>query len=232
MVVYSQLTVAKTLTIREILLSIRTERSIHGAASITITGNWSNQGSYTTTAITSTVIFGGTVQIPWRNSANNVRKLTINTGSVFTLNTNLICSGASSVITLSGTLNPNESPSYLTTTENLTVNKSAVLKVNANLFASNYLISTTLSLIPGSIVEYSGTAVNQVISSNYSYSTLRISGLGSTKTLIADLPALQSASATSGYMYVLSGTLDLAGYSANRGTTLAGGLLSVSNGAF
>lgn len=229
--VASQLTVAKTLTVKGDINITSNGSLINGAASITLTGSWINDGSYTTTSTSATVIFGGIAQNLGGSVVTTFRKLTVNTGSILTLNNNLTCAGASSLIIVAGTLNPNESPSYLTTTDNLTVNKSAVLKITANLFASNYIITTTFSLLSGSIVEYGATAANQVISSSYSYSTLRISGAGSVKTLAADLPSLQSASSSAGYLYVLSGTLDLAGYTANRGTTVAGGVLSVSNGA-
>ena len=154
-VVASQLTVAKTLTVKGDININSNGTLINGLASISLTGNWINGGTYTTTSVSSTVIFSGTVQSIGGTVETTFRKLTINAGSVTTLTSNVTCSGASSLLTVSGTLNPNESPTYLVTSDNLTVNSAGVLKVNANLFASNYVISTAFLLNSGSIVEYS-----------------------------------------------------------------------------
>ncbi|MEO6719010.1 MAG: hypothetical protein ABIN67_01550 [Ferruginibacter sp.] len=229
--VISQLTVAYTLTVKGDITVNSNATLINGSASISLTGNWINNGSYSTTSSNASVIFNGTSQTLGGTAVTTFRKLTVNLGSILTLTNNINSAGTSSIITVNGTLNPNESPSFLTTAENLTINNGAILKVNAALFASNYVISTAFLLNAGSIVDYSATAVNQVISSSYSYSTLRITGAG-IKSLAANLPALRSTSSTVGYLSILSGTLDLGIYTANRGTTVVGGTLSVSNGAF
>ena len=59
---------------------------------------------------------------------------------------------------------------------------------------------------------------------------MRISG-GLIKTLAGNLPALNSTTANAGSVVVVAGTLDLASFTANRGTTVAGGTFSVANGA-
>ncbi|CAN5378867.1 hypothetical protein BH11BAC3_BH11BAC3_02010 [soil metagenome] len=227
----AQLTVASTLTVKGNLTITSTGTFINGSASVTLTGNWLNDGTYSTTSTNATIIFGGTAQTLAGSAVTTFRKLTINKGSILTLTADAICSGASSLFSVNGTLDPNESPSYLVTADNLTVGNGGVLKVNAATFAANYIISTAFTLSAGSIVEYSATVLNQIISSSYTYSTLRISGAGSTKSLAANLPALLSTSSTVGYIYVLSGTFDLSSFVANRGTTVVGGTLSVSNGA-
>jgi len=51
------------------------------------------------------------------------------------------------------------------------------------------------------------------------------------KTLGGNLPALVSSTSSTGRITVSSGTLDLSTFTANRGTTVAGGILTVSNGA-
>ncbi len=203
---------------------------IHPASSISLTGNWINNGTYTTTTITSAVIFSGVAQTLSGTSSTVFRKLTINAGSVLTLATNLNCTGASSLLSLSGTLNPNEAPSYSATVDSLVVNNAGYLKVNAATFAANYILTKPATLSAGSIVDYSATVINQVVSNDLTYSTLRILGAG-IKSLGADLPPLRSSSSSVGNLYVMAGTLDLGAYSVNRGSTVTGGTLSISNGA-
>ena len=226
--VASQLSANSALTVNG-NININSNGTIISSASISLTGNWMNAGSYTTLS-SSMVIFSGAAQTLGGTVPTTFRKLTINSTSTVTLASNITCTGASSLLTVNGTLNPNESPSYLVTSDNLTVNNNATLKVNANIFASNYII-TTFSLVAGSTVEYSATATNQTISSSYTYSTLKISGPGTIKSLSADLPALKSTLVV-GNIDVLSGTFDMSTFLANRGTTVTGGTLKVFDGAF
>ncbi|MES1220722.1 MAG: hypothetical protein ABUT20_34800, partial [Bacteroidota bacterium] len=147
-----------------------------GGVSLTLTGNWIKNGVYSATSTSSAVIFGGTTQSIQGSSVTTFRKLTINAGSVTTMNTDVIVSGASSICSVKGTLNPNESPSYKMTVTDITVSSSAVLKVTGALFTDNYVISGTATLSSGSIVDYAATVLNQTVSSVYTYSTLNISG--------------------------------------------------------
>lgn len=228
--VTAALTINKTTTVSG-NITINSNGTINnGAASLTLTGNWIKNGTYNGTTTTSSVIFAGTAQSIQGSSVTTFRKLTINAGSVTTLNNDVIVSGTSSICAVKGTLNPGESPSYKLTTTDITVSSNAVLKVMGAVFTDNYVISGTATLSAGSIVDYSATVLNQTVSSVYTYSTLNISGAG-TKSLAANLPALNSSSSSTGKILVAAGIFDLSAYTANRGTTVAGGTVSVSNGA-
>lgn len=177
------------------------------------------------------LFFAGIGQIVSGSQSTIFRKVTINTGSIVTINTNTFCNGASSVWVINGTLNPDEATDPLLMADSIAVNSGGVLKVNAALFNQNYQVAKPLLLNSGSIVEYASTSKDQTISSDFTYSTLRISGSGRIKKLAADLPLLRSTSSSSGNIYVLSGTLDLRSFLANRATGVSGGVISVSNGA-
>ncbi|MCX6927139.1 MAG: hypothetical protein NT154_28625, partial [Verrucomicrobia bacterium] len=101
--------------------------------------------------------------------------------------------------------------------------------VRASTFAGNYTISGTKTLNAGSMVDYAASG-NQTVANTLTYSTLRISGSG-VKTLAGNLLSLVSSPATAGVIDVAAGTLDLSIYTANRGTTLAGGTITVAAGA-
>lgn len=220
----NKLTINKSLTITG-NLSIGAGTTVaQGKASMTLQGNWSNSGSYTTSSNSANVIFGGSSQTI--TGATTFRKFTINTGSTVTLNTNITITNAT---TINGTLNPNENSTYLVSAAAITVGVAGVLKVNASAFGGNYTY-TSLTLSAGSTVDYSSTTVTQTILNTLTYSTLKTSGSG-IKQLSANLNALNSTSSTTGNIYVTAGTLDLSGFTANRGTTVAGGTISVSNGA-
>ena len=114
---------------------------LHGRSTITLTGNWSNAGSYTGSTNKTTVVFAGIAQTLGGNSTTSFRKITINASSTVTLTQNIIVDGTgnSNILTVNGTLNPNESPSFqVSGAGKLTVGTSAVLKVNAATFAGNY----------------------------------------------------------------------------------------------
>lgn len=228
-------TVATTLTVGKNLtvlgnVTINSNGSLsQNHASITLKGNWSNAGSYSTGSNSATVIFSGTVQSLGGSSVTSFRKLTISIGSTLTLGANVTVTGGSSRLTINGTLNPSESPTYTITSPNLTLAATGTLKVNAATFTGNYNISGTTTLTAGCIVEYSATALNQTISNSFTYSTLQISGSG-TKTLAGNLPALNSTSVATGNINIIAGTLDLSTFTANRGTTVAGGSISLAIG--
>ena len=233
-------TVASTLSVNKNLtisgnLTINANGTIqHGRATITLSGNWSNSGAYAGNSAKSTVVFSGTTQSLGGSTVTSFRKLTINAGSIVTLNQNVTVygTGNANILTVNGTLNPNESPTYQVTGSgsDLTVASGGVLKVNASTFVGNYAQTGAFTFSAGSTVEYSATAVNQTISNAYTYSTLSISG-SLTKTLGGSLPALNSTTSATGNITVSSGTLDLSTFTANRGTSVAGGTLSISNGA-
>ncbi|PZF72465.1 hypothetical protein [Taibaiella soli] len=229
-------TVAATLSLSRNLtvsgnVTINTNGTVAlGSGTITLTGNWINSGSFTTSSSSSTVTFNGPAQTLGGTAVTTFRKLKINTGANVTLANNVTVSGSSSLLTVSGTLNPAESPAYQITATSMTVRANAVLYVTAATFAGNYSISGTTTLSAGSIVDYSATVTAQTVSNTYTYSTLRISGAG-TKTLGGNLNALTSSNAAYGNILVNAGTFDLSTFTANRGTSTTGGTISVANGA-
>ena len=197
--------------------------------SLTVKGNWSNSGTYTATSTNSRVNFSGSSQSISGTSTTSFRKLTINAGCVVTMNVNIAVVGT---FTVNGTFIPLENATayQVSGAGSLSLGAGAVLKVNAATFAGNYGLTGSITLAAGSIVEYNATLVNQTIKENITYSTLKISGSG-TKTLAGNLNALNSTTATTGNIDVSAATLDLSTYTANRGTTVAGGTLNVANGA-
>lgn len=200
-----------------------------GNATLTLNGNWSNAGAYTTTNANATVIFAGTSQTIGGTVATPFRRLTVNAGCIITLNINTSVTVA---FAMNGTFIPaeNVTPYLVSGAASLTIGATSTLKVNAATFAANYGITGTITLTAGCTVEYCATLVNQTIKQNLTYSTLIISGAG-VKTPAGNLNALNSTGATTGNITVSAGTLDLATFTANRGTTVTGGTLTISNGA-
>ena len=228
--VASTLTVSKALTISGNLTVNGNGTITHKGTTLSIKGNWSNGGAYSAANNSSLVNFIGVAQSIGGASTTTFRRITIATGSTVSLTNNITVSGASSLLTVSGTLNPSEGPGYLATITALTVNTGGVLLVKAASFAGNYLVSGATTLNAGSTVEYASTTVNQTVSSAFTYATLKISGSG-TKSLSANLLPLRSTAAAEGNIYVNAGTFDLLGFTANRGVTIAGGVISVANNA-
>jgi hypothetical protein len=228
--VTSNLTVNKNLTVAGNITLNSNGTLTHKGTSVTLTGNWSNSGTYSTTSTSSLLNFSGTAQTIGGSNVTTFRKITINAGSTVTLNKNITVSGGGSIVTVNGTLDPSESPAYAVTATALTVNVNGVLKVKASTFAGNYAVSGATTLNAGSIVDYSSTTVSQTVSSSYTYATLKISGSGA-KSLAASLPSLLSSASGEGNIYITSGTFDLSSYTANRGTSVAGGTINISNGA-
>ena len=201
----------------------------HGAYSLTVKGNWSNSGTYTGTSTSSTIKFGGTTQSLGGSTATAFRKLSVSSGSSVTLITNISISVSFS---LSGTFIPVETatPVVVSGASTLSVGSTGILNINASTYAGNYAMTGTVTLSAGSTIDYSATLVNQTVRQTLTYSTLRISG-ALVKTLGGNLSALNSTASTRGVINVVSGTLDMLTYTANRGTTTAGGTFSVSNNA-
>ena len=200
----------------------------HTTGNLFLKGNWYNNGDYQTTT-SSKVVMYGTSQTIAGNNSTLFRKLTINASTVLTLTKDIFVSGTGNLLTVTGELNPGMSPSYLTTAGTIAVTRTGKLKVNKATFADNYSI-TSLSLYAGSTIDYASTVTNQTISSSYAYSTLMISGSG-TKSLVANLPALYSRAADAGKIIVNGGTFDMSTFTASRGTSIAGGEMTMANGA-
>ncbi|SFW76532.1 T9SS type A sorting domain-containing protein [Chitinophaga sancti] len=221
------LSVNKNLTISGNLIINAGGSITQRGVTVTVKGNWTNSGSYTTTQNNARVNFAGATQ-SINGGTTTFRRLGIGVGSVVTFNTNVSVSNA---LTVSGTFIPaeNATPYLVSGGGTLLVDATGILNVTASTFAANYSLTPTLNA--GSVVVYSATTANQTVRSDLSYSTLRISGASTVKSLIANLNALVSSTSAAGRIEVLTGTLDLATFTANRGTTVAGGDLVVSSGA-
>ncbi|SFD78700.1 Por secretion system C-terminal sorting domain-containing protein [Chitinophaga sp. CF118] len=223
------LTQSSTLTVAG-NLTIGTGGTIsQGNTTLTLNGNWSNAGTFTTTNTGATVVFAGTSQTIGGTVATPFRRLTVNATSTVTLNINTSVTVA---FAMNGTFIPaeNATPYLVSGAGTLALGAASVLKVNAATFAANYGLTGTITLTAGCTVDYSATLINQTVKENLTYSTLKISGAG-VKTPAGNLTALNATSATTGNITVSAGTLDLATFTANRGTTVTGGTLTVSNGA-
>jgi len=226
----STLTINKSTTVSGNITIAANGGITHGGVSLSLTGNWVNNGSYSATSTNSNVLFAGTSQLLQGSNVTTFRKLTVNAGSTTTLNTNVTLSGSSATLYVKGTLNPNESPTYKITGVAMTTYVNAITKIKGSTFADNYAMSGTVTFNSGSIAEYASATIDQVINNSYTYSTLTISGSG-IKSLAGNLPSLRSSLSTYGNIYVNAGTLDLLSYTANRGTSVTGGTISVANGA-
>ncbi|MEO7046928.1 MAG: hypothetical protein ABI091_16620, partial [Ferruginibacter sp.] len=228
----SNLTLTKSLVVNSNFTINSNGTITHPNSSLTVKGDWTNYGTYTTTNNNSKVIFGGLAQHINGSVVTNFRDLVINAGATVLLGINTNITGAGSSVQIKGALDPGQLPTYtLTSTVNFRVFNNGSINVNAATFAANYNLSGIVTLSSGSTVEYSSTSIDQTISSAYTYSNLNISGTG-TKTLIANLPDLYSLASKQGNIAVNSGILDLGAYTANRGTSTNGGSFSVMNGAF
>ncbi len=222
------LTVSRSLTVAGTLTLNSGCTISHRGVTITVKGDWINNGTYTTTSTSSKATFGGTTQSIGGSVATAFRRLTIAAGATVTLN---IATSVSVAFAVNGTFIPaeNASPYLVSGAGTLTVSATGILHVKASTFAANYAATTT-TLSAGSTVDYSATTINQTVRNNLTYSTLRISG-ALVKTLGGSLNSLVSSTATAGRIEVTAATLDLSTFTANRGTTVAGGALIVSNGA-
>ena len=90
------LTVNRSTTVAANLLINGNGTITHTAYSITVKGNWVNNGTYNATGTGCTVIFAGVAQSIQGSVVTTFRRLTINAGSVTTMNTNVTVSGSSS----------------------------------------------------------------------------------------------------------------------------------------
>lgn len=222
------LTISKALTVSGNLL-VNTGATIsHRGVTLTVKGNWTNGGTYTGTSTSSRVTFAGTAQSLGGTSATVFRRLGVNAGSIVTMQSSF---SVNVNLTITGTLIPAETttPPVVSGAGTLTVAATGVLHVTASTYAANYANTGTVSLAAGSTVAYSATTKNQTIRNTLTYSTLRIAGAGFVKILAGNLNAMYATTSATGRIEVESGTLDLAGFTANRGTTVTGGALLVFN---
>ncbi|HVZ38991.1 MAG TPA: hypothetical protein VHI13_06920 [Candidatus Kapabacteria bacterium] len=210
-------------------LTIGFRGALHSASapSITVLGNWSNSGTFDAGNGSSNVIFAGGSQSINGMGTTTFRNLTINASSTTTLNVNTIIGNS---LTVNGTFNPNEPAFTLSGSGSVTVGAGGVLHVKSASFGACYFHTGGTTLNATSTVNYSATTINQTVSNALTYGTLRISG-ALTKTLGGTLPALVSSSSAAGNIYVDAGTFDLSIFTANRGTTVAGGTVSLAAGA-
>lgn len=224
----SSLTISKGLTVTGGFVINANGTVVQNGYTLSLTGNWTKAGTYTTNSNNAKVVFSGTTQtINSSGSTLTFRKLTINSGSTVTAGVSFAVSGSGSLFTVGGTFDP--SSYQISGTGGLTVKDNAILHVRASTFTGSCSLSGTITLSAGSVVNYSATG-DQTVSNTYTYSTLRISGSG-TKSLTGNLPSLRSATATQGNIYVDAGILDLSSFTANRGNSVTGGTFSVANNA-
>jgi len=190
---------------------------------ITLKGNWTNSGTYTATKTSAKIIFSASgTQI--LTGVTAFQSMTINSGATVTLASNI---SVASALSVSGTLNP--TAAYVVSgAGTMTVNSTGTIQVHTANFSGNYTISGSVSLNGTSTVNYASASLAQNISSSYTYGILRISG-GSTKSLTANLPGLNSSTSTSGSMYVDAGILNLSSYTANRNSS-GGGSVTLAAG--
>jgi len=223
------LTISKSLTVADDLVIGAGSTVSQRGVTLTVKGDWTNNGSYTTSSTNAKVTLAGTTQTIGGTSVTSFRKLTIGVGSTTTQNVNMTITGT---FTVNGTFVPADvvSPVVVSGAASTTVAAGGILHTKATTFGSNYNLTGAITLAAGSIVDYSGALVNQTVRNTLTYSTLRISGTG-VKTLGGNLNPLNATTATSGKIEVLAGTLDLSTFTANRGSTVAGGGLTVANNA-
>ncbi|ACU62349.1 hypothetical protein [Chitinophaga pinensis] len=221
------LTISKAITISGTLTNGSGCTISHRGVTVTVKGDFVNNGTYTTTSTSSKITMAGITQ-SISGSGISFRRLTINSGATVTPAVNFSVIVALSV---SGNLVPPEGTTTLISgAGTLTVTATGVLHVKGATFATNYALTSTTTLSAGSTVDYSATTVNQTVRNDLTYSTLRISG-ALVKTLAGNLNAMNATTSTSGMIVVNSGILNLSTFTANRGTTVAGGAVTVANGA-
>lgn len=163
----------------------------HPASTLTVKGNWISDGTYTTTSNSAKLVFGGSAQLISGSVLTTFRRVRINIVSMVSPGTNKSISGRSSYIYVYGTLNPGESPTYtLISTVKFRVFNSGKIIVNADQFTNNYTLSGSVTLNSRSIVDYSTTTPNQIISSAYTYSTLMWCMAGGTNDIYSESKSL------------------------------------------
>lgn len=191
---------------------------------ITVRGNWINNGAYTATTSSARVTFSGSSQSISGSTASAFQDLYINNTSTLTLSSNI---SVASFLSVSGVLDPGLN--VVSGAGNVTLNSTAEIKVYTSVFTGNYPISGSKSINRTSKINYASASTAQTVSSSFTYGTLIISG-GSTKSLSANLPNLSSSNSSSGNIFVYAGTFDLNNFTANRSSS-GGGSFIISAGA-
>ena len=197
-----------------------------------VKGHFINDGSYTTTTTTSITELngGGAEQIIGGSTSTAFRRLIIGAASLVKLENNIQVANIGSYLGVYGTIDPGTAPGFKITSRSINrIFSGGKLLVHASTFNANYDFNSNVLFQPGSNVEYDASS-NQTITNAYSYATLTISGSG-VKTLQGNLPALVSTAANGGNIFVNSGTLNLGTFTANRGSSVAGGKLQIADGA-
>jgi hypothetical protein len=223
--VATTLTANKNLTVSGDILVNSNGSISHGKSTISLTGAWTNNGSYSYSNNAALLSFFGINQSINGTTVSTFRKMTINNGSIVTLNVNFSTANA---LTVNGTINPNNSPTYTVSPSSMVLNSGGKLLVYASTFAGNYGTNPTIKA--GSTIEYASSGTSQTVSSSLTYATLVISG-ASVKSLSANLPTLLSTPASEGNIFVNGGIFDLLTFTANRGTSTSGGEIDVVNNA-
>lgn len=190
---------------------------------ITLRGNWTNNGSYVATTSSALVTFSGTNQS--LSGATTFEKIQLNSGSIVTITSNLTINNE---LKIYGEFKPNAAVT-VGGAGNLIVKDYGYLYVYAQNFTDNYPISGTITLEKYSYVNYASSSITQYISNSFAYGRLRISG-GSTKELTANLPNLQSSNSSTGYVLIDAGIFDLKTFTANRGSSSTGGQFIMASG--
>jgi hypothetical protein len=193
----SVLTVSSNLTVNGNVM-IGVQGTITSGRTISLRGNWTNSGTYSATWHKTTVTFSGSNQSIY--GLTSFRNITINTGSMTVLHSNITVTGK---LTVDGILEPGNSPTYTVSGNgSLTVNSTGKLLVKASVFTGNYNLSGGVTLNIGSIVDYASASIDQTVSNAYTYRNLRISG-GTTKVLNGNLPAISTS------LTIAAGTFNL-----------------------
>lgn len=225
--IVSSLSIKKNITVYGDLLigANGTVNADNNNKTITLKGNWTNNGSYAATTSSALVTFSGTNQT--LSGATTFEKVQLNSGSIVTITSNLTIN---SELKIYGEFKPNATVT-VGGAGNLIVKDYGYLYVYAENFTDNYTISGTITLDKYSYVNYASSSITQYISNSFAYGRLRISG-GSTKELTANLPNLQSSNSSTGIVYLDAGTLDLKTFTANRGNSSTGGQFIMATNTF
>ncbi len=218
----STLTITRSLIVTNDVLIGSNGTINHGSSrQITLGGNWTNNGSYSATNNRSRVNFSGTEVT--LTGATTFRDLRINAGCRVTLAANIT---VNSDFDCYGILNPTASYT-VSGSADLDVERDGSIEVYTSTFGGNYTISR-VDIDSRGEVHYASSAIDQTISSSYTYGILRISG-GTTKELASSLPDIHDGGSTRGRVYVDDGIFDLKSYTCDRQSS--GGVFVVAAGA-
>lgn len=191
---------------------------LHDVSNITLTGSWTNAGTYTSVPGGS-VYFTGASQTIGGTATTSFDRLTINSGSTTTLAHDIAVSG---LLDVNGTFDPTENFA-VTGGGDVGIGNGGVLKVKAATFAGNYAVTGAIEPhVSGSTIDYASSVLPQTVDSALGYGTLQISGTG--------IKTLGGNTTVKSDLFVLAGaTLDLGAFTVNRENS--GGSLTIAAGA-